>query len=216
MVTPNRSSPSWLRHAGSRSIAAAGILLAAALAGCGSQSDKASDRDTIPVSSATAGTSIKPVASIKELMDSIVDPSADGLWDSVATISSENGVDRHEPRTEAEWQAVRRHAVTLAEAMNLVMIEGRRAAPPGTRPNLGELTPAKIDALIAVNRDEFDQFATSARDEAVNALAAIDRKDAKALFKIGGDIDQRCEACHTTFWYPASTLGPSPTPSQVH
>ena len=149
-------------------------------------------------------------------MDSIVDPSADGLWDSVATISSENGVDRHEPRTEVEWQAVRRHAVTLAEAMNLVMIEGRPAAPPGTRPNLGELTPAKIDALIAVNRDEFDQFATSARDEAVNALAAIDRKDAKALFKIGGDIDQRCEACHTTFWYPASTLGPSPTPSQGH
>jgi len=32
MVTPNRSSPSWLHHAGSRSIAAAGILLAAALA----------------------------------------------------------------------------------------------------------------------------------------------------------------------------------------
>lgn len=174
-----------------------------------------SDRDdAAPASVGTPGTSIKPIASIKELMDSTVDPSADGLWDSVATISSSSGVDRREPRTDAEWQAVRRHAVTLAEAMNLLMIEGRRAAPHGAKPNLGELTPEQIDALIKANRDEFDQFASSARDEAVNALAAIDRKDAKALFKIGSDIDQRCEACHTTFWYPASTLHASPTPSR--
>ena len=216
MVTSGSSSPPRLYPAGGRLIAVAGILLAAALAGCGSRSDKVSDGDTAPASNSAPSTSIKPIASIKELMDSTVDPSADGLWNSVATISSSSGVDRHEPRTDAEWQAVRRHAMTLAEAMNLLMVEGRRAPPPGTQPNLGELTPEKIDALVNANRDEFDQFASSVRDEAVNALAAIDRKDAKALFKVGGDIDQRCEACHTTFWYPASTLRPSPAPSRGH
>lgn len=216
MVTAcSSSSPRHYRARG-RLIAVAGILFATALASCGSRSDTASDRDTAPASISTPSTSIKPIASIKELMDSTVDPSADGLWDSVATITSSSGVDRHEPRTDAEWQAVRRHAVTLAEAMNLVMLEGRRAAPSGTKPNLGELTPEKIDALIGANRDEFDQFATSARDEALNALVAIDHKDAKALFKVGSDIDQRCEACHTTFWYPASTPRPSPISSQGH
>jgi hypothetical protein len=137
-------------------------------------------------------------------MDSTVDPSADGLWNSVATISTVNGVEKREPRTDEDWKAVRRHAITLIEAMNLAMMEGRHAAPPGTAPGAGELSPAQIDSMIAGNRPEFDQFAQAVQDSGVKALSAIDRKDPKALFDVGSEIDSRCESCHVTFWYPGS------------
>jgi len=188
-----------LRSRGAGTLAAL-ILATVSLHGCNSA------RKT--ESRATASDAYKPpfktVASIKELMDSTVDPAADGLWDSVAIISSEKGVEKREPRTDEQWQAVRRHAVTLIESMNLVMMNGRRAAPPGTRPKLGELSPDQIEAKIVANRPEFDLFADGVRGKALVALDAIDRKDTKALFSVGGDIDQACEGCHVTFWYPNS------------
>ncbi len=142
------------------------------------------------------------VATIKELMSSTVDPAADGVWDSVAVTSSKAGIVKHEPRTPAEWQEVRGRAITLIESMNLVVMKGRHAAPPGTQPKLGELSPKQIDALIASNPQAFAAFADQVRDSAREALHAIDNKDVKALFKAGGDIDQSCESCHVAYWYP--------------
>jgi cytochrome c556 len=88
--------------------------------------------------------------------------------------------------------------------MNLLVMPGRHAAPNGTKPGLGELTPAQIDAAIKANPEEFEQFAGAAQDSAKDALKAIDSKDTAALIRVGGDLDQRCEACHLTFWYPNS------------
>lgn len=176
-------------------------LAAVALHGCGPKTDRSTPETNLQ-SGETA--SAKPVVSIKELMDSTVDPAADGVWDSVGTTVTRAGTDRREPRTDEEWHAVRRHAVTLIEAMNLVMLEGRHAAPPGTKPGLGELSPAQIDALITAQRPEFNEFAEGMQAEAANALKAIDRKDVQALSKAGGDMDARCESCHVTFWYPNS------------
>lgn len=149
-----------------------------------------------------AAQAMRPVATIRDLMESTVDPAADGVWDAVSTIVDAHGITRHAPRTDAQWQAVRHHAVTLAESMNLLMIGGRHAAPTGTKAGLGELPPVQIDARIAANRAEYDLFARAVQDEARKAIAAIDRHDAQALDHIGGDLDARCESCHVTFWYP--------------
>lgn len=176
--------------------------LTLAVGGCGTRGNPTAETEN------TAGTSYQPVASIKELMDSTVDPAADGVWDAVGIVSSASGVAKHEPRTDEEWHEVRRHAMTLIESMNLVMMPGRRAVPPGTKGGLGELEPQQIDATIKANRPEFDSFAGATRDSAIEALKAIDRKDPAALTRIGGDIDQRCEACHVTFWYPNSARPP--------
>lgn len=187
--------------AGRRAIArAAALMTLVSLMACHPASpsgERASQADLSPPP-------LKPVASVRELMDSVVDPAADGLWDSVATISSQKGVEKREPRTDEDWKKVRRHAISLIEGMNLVMMEGRDAAPPGTAPGPGELTPARIDAMIGANRPEFYQFAEGVRDRATDALHAIDRKDPEALFSVGSDIDRACEGCHVTFWYPNS------------
>jgi hypothetical protein len=147
-----------------------------------------------------------PTATIKELMDSTVDPSADALWDSVAIVYSDKGADERKPRTDEEWHAVRRHAVTLAEATNLLVMDGRHAAPQGTAPGAGELAPSEIDRRIAANRPAFAEFAQGLRATAVKALDAIDRKDSEALLQVGGEIDQACEACHVTYWYPDQAI----------
>ena len=176
-----------------------GLMAAGSLQGC-------SRRPELAHSSGAAGAPpFQAVASLKELMESTVDPAADGLWDSVATISTAKGVDRRAPRTDEDWKAVRRHAITLIEAMNLVMMQGRHAAPPGAQAGLGELPPEQIERAVAANRPGFNLFAASVRDTALQARDAIDRKDADALFKIGGELDEKCEGCHVAFWYPNST-----------
>jgi len=182
----------------------AGILLGAAVLTVGGCQRAETSGSQASATDDAAAPPLKAVASIKELMDSTVDPAADGVWDAVGVIVNDKGIHKHEPHGEAEWHAVRQHAVSLIESMNLVMIEGRHAAPPGSRGGPGELTPQQIDAAIAANRLEFNQFAVAARDAGIEALGAIDRKDTAALTRIGGDLDERCESCHLTFWYPNS------------
>ncbi len=135
-------------------------------------------------------------------MDSTVDPAADGIWDAVAVTSTRRGIEYHEPRTAEEWAAVRRHAVTLIEAMNLVVLPGRQAAPPGTKPGFGELEPTQIESDIGRQRALFVGFAKALQVTAQRTLEAIDQKDTETVMKAGGDIDAACEACHVTFWYP--------------
>ncbi|WP_138918486.1 hypothetical protein [Nitrospirillum viridazoti] len=181
------------------------LLVCGAVAGGGRwYVSRAESAQVASAREAKAGSPFKVFATIQELMDSTVDPAADGVWDSVAVISTEAGVEKREPRTPEEWQEVRRHALTLLEAMNLVVMEGRHAAPPGAQPKLGELDPKQIDVLIRANKPSFAAFADDVRATTLEALAAIDKRDVKALVVAGGKIDQACEGCHVTFWYPES------------
>ncbi|BAV64458.1 hypothetical protein [Sphingobium cloacae] len=180
------------------------LAAVAALAGC---SEKTSDRTVANQAGAGQGEAASAApfdtsTSIRELMDSTVDPAADGVWESVATVSDRNGVDKRRPRTEEEWKDVRRHAITLIEAMNLVMMKGRHAAPADTPRLTGELTTEQIDALLASDHETFVAFAQNMQKTTKVALAAIDKRDPVALFEAGSEIDSACEGCHVTFWYP--------------
>lgn len=139
---------------------------------------------------------------IQELMDTRVDPSADVLWDSVAFIASAKGEEDRRPRTSAEWDAVRRSALALIEAVNELSTPGRRVASVDTAPGPGELRAPAIQRRIDANPDTFVQRAGALKSAAQKALAAIDAKDADALMNAGGLIDKACEACHVTYWYP--------------
>src|SRR5437667_10752275 len=47
-------------------------------------------------------------ATVKDLMDSMVDPQADVVWDAVSTIVTPAGTQEKMPRTDEEWKQVRR------------------------------------------------------------------------------------------------------------
>lgn len=145
-------------------------------------------------------------ATIQDIMDSIVDPSADYLWDSVAVIGNADGVVEHKPRTDKDWLEVRRRAITLMEACNLLMMKGRRVVAPGKHlldENLeGNLTPEQIQHDMDADHASVVAFAHALNSAAAEALQAIEKRDVDAFLQAGGSIDAACEACHLKFWYP--------------
>ena len=144
-------------------------------------------------------------ASIKDLMDALVDPSADVLWTASGTvIDKDEGTIERLPKTPDDWADLRHAAVRIIEGANLLMLPGRAAAPPGTKSEVPgvELEPEQIAALINRNRTGFDSFATALRDLGWEALRATEAKNTDALLDIGGRMEEACEGCHQTFWYP--------------
>jgi hypothetical protein len=155
--------------------------------------------------------SIQPVATLQELMQSEVDASADSIWDAVETTTSRSGDENKQPRTPGEWQEVRRNAIVLIEAGNLLTVDKRRlSAAPFPAEAAGALDSTQIEKRIATNRAAFNQYALTLRQTAQTMLAAIDAKDPQALVSAGGVLDEVCESCHMTFWYPNQSIPPFP------
>ena len=161
-----------------------------------------------PAESAVAppAATFRPTASVIDLMAGQIDPAADYLWESVATISGPKGNEEKQPRTDKEWAEVRRQALILVEGSNLLMMDGRKVGLPGQTlenpPGEGDLTPAQSDAALQADRATFVAYARAMQDAALGALKAIEARDAAALLESGGNIDEACELCHKKFWYP--------------
>jgi hypothetical protein len=186
--------------------AAGGALIVAAAC----SAPKVEAPANVPGASAPASTSavdFRTTATIKDIMDSVVDPSADYLWDSVATIVTRKGTEERRPRTDMEWKEVRRRAIALVEATNLLIMPGRKVAKPGEKSeNPGiELGPEDIQGLIDADHASLVKFAHGLHDAGMKALAAIDKKDPDALSDSGEAIDEACEQCHLKYWYPPDT-----------
>ena len=150
-----------------------------------------------------AASPYRPVATIREVMNSVIDPSVDVVWNSVKTVI-DNGTTDHAPAADEEWAEVRRHALIVSEAANLLLMPGRPVARPG-EPSLApgvEATPEEIRSLIDKNPDAWNSYVLEFQDSLKQALAAIDKKDTQALFDAGEHIDSACENCHGVFWYP--------------
>jgi hypothetical protein len=143
-------------------------------------------------------------SSIKELMESIVDPSADALWGAVGTVMDKEGIHELLPKTQQEWLDLRRAAIRIIEGGNLLMMPGREAAPLGTKSETPgvELEPAQITVLIKKKRKEFNEFAKALQLLGLEASRASDAKNVDLLIEIGGRMENVCEGCHQTFWYP--------------
>jgi hypothetical protein len=119
----------------------------------------------------------KPVVDVKQMMAGIVDPSADVVWESVATIFTKEGVEERRPRTKTEWEHVRNNAMMLAEAGNLLMMSPR-----------------------AKDGDEWMKRSQELIDSATIALRAAEGQNVEQLLNIGGVIDESCENCHKKYW----------------
>ena len=150
------------------------------------------------------GPELATTASIKELMDAMVDPSAEYLFDNIVEVVDETGIIDKTPKNDDEWAEARRRAVLLFEAPNLLVTPGRKVAKPGEKAKYPEveLGPEQIQKLIDDDRDAFVRRAKRLQDAAALALKAIDARDKKDLFAKLGEVDKACESCHLHYWYP--------------
>ena len=118
----------------------------------------------------------KPLADNKLLMQSVVDPSADLIWDAVKIIETSAGTQDIRPKTDAEWTAVRNAAVAVAESGNLLMMVPR-----------------------AKDGGEWMQRAQEMITAGEAAMQAANAKNAEKLFTVGGDIYESCSNCHRKY-----------------
>ena len=126
---------------------------------------------------------------LKQVMEWVIDPAADVIWDSVKSIITDKGTKEIAPHTDAEWDIVRNAAATIMEAGNLLMIDGRA-------------------------RDQKEWMAAARRlsDAGSQALKAAQAKNTEALFDEGGNIYKACAACHAK--YALYLQGPPPEPAK--
>lgn len=115
-------------------------------------------------------------ANMKDLMNNVLDPAADGIWEAVGTIMTAEGTFEKAPATDDEWAGVRASAIQLAESGNLLMLPSRSS---GSAEWI-----AQAKALI---------------DTSNRAIKIIEAKDKDGLFTVGGDIYDVCTNCHRQF-----------------
>jgi hypothetical protein len=145
-------------------------------------------------------------SSVKDIMESIIDPSADALWTAVGSVADKEGIHDLVPKTPEQWLDLHHAAVRIIEGGNLLMMPGREAASAGTKSEAPgvELEPAQITTLIKKNRKSFNAFAKALQVLGLEALRASDSNNADLLIDVGGRMENVCEGCHQTFWYPSA------------
>lgn len=156
-----------------------------------------------------------PVAGVQDIMRMLVDPAADALWASVSTTVTAAGEEDLAPSTPEEWEQVHGHALTLIEASNLLLMEGRHVVREGVEQledhgTPGNLTAAEAEAAINANRALYVGFVTAMRSTGQDFLSAIEAQNTQGILDAGHSLEQICEGCHLKFWYPGQVIPPFP------
>jgi hypothetical protein len=185
----------------------AGVILSATIAACSSsKATPAPAQSSASPQAALLWGDLKPVVSVKELMQYMIDPVADNIFNAVSSTITKKGVVEVVPKTEEDWDKIRTGAVSLAEGAYLLKIR-RPFTPPGdennsTGPNPVELSPAQITAKVERDPVEWNARIEALRNVALEALDVAKRKDVNELWDVGENLDKACEACHRSYWYP--------------
>ena len=165
------------------------------LAGCGGSQP--------PTAQTAAAPEFKVNTTIADIMDALIDPAADDIWDAVSTTVTAKGREEKHPQTDEEWKALRRRAIQIMEGANLLLVPGRRVSRPGQPldPQIA-LPPEQVEALINQDRATFAKMAHDLHDSVVPVLQAIEAKDKDKLLEVGDGIYRACENCHIKYWFP--------------
>jgi hypothetical protein len=131
------------------------------------------------VRASSAPLAAPPVASVLELMDGIVAPGAQVIYDSVATIVDKDGVKETRPRNDREWANVAGNAAALIEAAELLKMEGR-----------------------AKDSTDWVAIASAMGAAAADARAAAQKQDPEAILGAGEKLNNSCDNCHRKYQVP--------------
>ena len=148
-----------------------------------------------------------PVGSIRDLMEGMLDPASDVIFESVATVSTVDGIVERAPSTDDEWATVEHNALELAEAAALLRMPGRHVKrpdqpEPAPVPDAPQLTADQVEEKIASDPELWRSHTMELQKAAVEALTAARSHNVDALFNVGDEIDEACEQCHLKYWYP--------------
>ena len=139
------------------------LALAASTAACG---HNAGDRQA----------PFTPVASTREIMDGIVIPYSQAIFDAVAY---ENAQLTRAPRNDDEWHRLKVQALSVAEAGNLLLMPPR-----------------------AKDETDWPSLARGMSEKAAEVAKAAEQKDVERVLQTGGELYETCTACHAKYVTP--------------
>lgn len=143
-------------------------------------------------------------ATLVEIMDAIVMPAADTLWNAVTVEMTAAGDIEKIPETDEDWANLRRAAEQLAESAERIAMPGRTLEPAGTEHPEYELNTAQMASLIETEWSDWVAASDTLHDAALQSMQMIDARNVTGLSDAGGDLDAACESCHQQFWYPSN------------
>lgn len=141
---------------------------------------------------------------IRDVMNTFIDPNADILWEAVSYDASlDGGIVEQKPESDEDWALLRKSAIGIIEGANSLMIPGRRVAPPGSTTDYpdAEYEPFEVEMKLQADRASWIGFAQGLQASALSALNAIDQRNLEVYTEAGGAIDDACTACHQQYWY---------------
>ncbi len=65
-----------------------------------------------------------------------------------------------------------------------------------------ELSPAEITAKVERDPVEWNARIETLRNVALAVMEIVKKKDVDGLWDAGENLDQACENCHRSYWYP--------------
>jgi cytochrome c556 len=137
------------------------ILAAAAAAALGS------------CSAADPQATYQPVATVDQIMEAIVIPSSEALFDAVVY---DTGVLVAAPKADDDWYRLQMQAFAVAEAGNLLLMPPR-----------------------AKDRGDWQTFARALTDAAAKVAKAAESKDVDRLLATGSEMYAACTSCHRKY-----------------
>ena len=122
---------------------------------------------------APGGPPLRPVASVDQVMDGIVIPSSQRVFDAVVYV---NGTLEQSPKSDDDWFGIQMSALAVAEAGNLLMLPPR-----------------------AKDGGEWLTFSRALIDSAYRVAQAAEAKNVDLVLQTGGELYNACTACHEKY-----------------
>ena len=133
-------------------------------------------RAATPTAAVGAAPDVAPVATVKQIMIGITNPSAYVIYEAVGTKSSANGVEEIAPQNDEEWAKVGSAAAAVIESGNLMLMGNR-----------------------AIDKGDWVKMTREMMDQGQKALKAADAKDKDGVVAAGGDLNNTCDNCHARY-----------------
>jgi len=118
----------------------------------------------------------QPVATVKQIMIGITNPSAYVVYEAVGTKTTVKGVEEIAPQTDEDWAKVGSAAAAVVESGNL-MLTGSRA----------------------IDKGDWVKMTHDMMDKAKLAMAAAKAKDKDKIIETGGELNTTCDNCHARY-----------------
>lgn len=150
------------------------VSVALFVSGIGFVIASARTRQTAPPVAAVVTTT--PVASIKQIMNGIVNPDAYVIYNAVGTKTSSKGVEEIAPQNDEEWAAVANAAAAVVESGNLLLMGDR-----------------------AIDQGDWVKLTRQFMDQGKLALQAAGAKNKDGIVSAGGDLNTTCDNCHAKY-----------------